>query len=95
MFSPYRNEIYELIAPTKQQQHNFFKSLLIDACLKSPRTQRHRPETPLPLPKAPTPPPMPLSEEQKQKMFEVEEHTLRELRIFLREICKKLANNRL
>ncbi|GJQ79234.1 hypothetical protein Trydic_g5478 [Trypoxylus dichotomus] len=95
VFSQYRNETYELNTPTEEERYNFFKPLLIDSCLKLPRSQRFRPKTPPMLPRAPTPVPEPLSEEQKQKIFETEEHTLRELRIFLREICKKLANNRL
>ncbi|KRT86288.1 hypothetical protein AMK59_2173 [Oryctes borbonicus] len=95
IFSQYRNEIYELRTPTEEQRYNFFKPLLIDSCLKHPRPLRVRPKTPPILQRAPTPAPEPLSEEQKQKIFETEEHTLRELRIFLREICKKLANNRL
>ncbi|KAI4468299.1 aaa domain-containing [Holotrichia oblita] len=95
VFSSYRNEIYELTTPTEEQRRNFFRPLLTDSCLKQPRSPRFRPKTPPSLPRAPTPAPAPLSEAQKQKVFETEEHTLRELRIFLREICKKLANNRL
>lgn len=47
------------------------------------------------LPVAPPPEPAKLTEEELQKLYAKEEHTLRELRIFLREACAKLARNRL
>ena len=73
----------------------FFKGLLFDACLRQPRPPRLKATTPPPLSRAPTPPPPPIPEEKMKKLFEQEERTLRELRIFLRDMCKKLANNRL
>lgn len=50
---------------------------------------------PLPeLPLAPPPSPPKLTETQLQSIYNKEENTLRELRIFLRQICAKLARNR-
>lgn len=95
VFSHYRKEIFELCPPSAESRREFFRPLLIDACLRAPKPPRVRPKTPPPLPKAPTPPPTPMTEEQAKKLFEQEERTLRELRIFLRDMCKKLANNRL
>lgn len=46
------------------------------------------------LPLAPDPEPKKLTEEEKRVIFDKEEVSLRELRIFLREICAKLARNR-
>jgi hypothetical protein len=46
------------------------------------------------LPLAPPPEPVKLTEEELKALYEKEEGTLRELRIFLREICAKLARNR-
>ena len=46
------------------------------------------------LPVAPTPPPRQLTELELQKVREDEENTLRELRIFLREIHTKLLVDR-
>jgi hypothetical protein len=46
------------------------------------------------LPLAPPPQPVKLTEEELKALYEKEEATLRELRIFLREICAKLARNR-
>lgn len=78
-----------------EARREFFKPLLIDACQMPPKPQRARPTTPPPLPRAPTPPPTPMTEEQAKRLYEQEERTLRELRIFLRDMCKKLATNRL
>lgn len=50
---------------------------------------------PLPeLPLAPPPAPPKLTESQLQAIYNEEENTLRELRIFLRQICAKLARNK-
>ncbi|KAL1514100.1 hypothetical protein ABEB36_003418 [Hypothenemus hampei] len=95
VFSTYRNEIQEILPPDEEARRIFFKYLLLDICLKSVKPTRDRPKTPPPLPRAPTPPPAPISEDQARKIYETEEHTLRELRIFLRDMCKKLANNKL
>lgn len=95
MFSLYRKEVVELHAPNAETRRQFYKPLIIDGSLQQPRSNRERPRTPPPLPRAPTPPPSPLTEQQKKKLYETEEHTLRELRIFLRDMCKKLANNKL
>lgn len=95
MFSIYRKEIVEVQLPTAEARRMFYKPLIINGSLQQPRNARERPKTPPPLPRAPTPPPTPLTEAQKKKLYEMEEHTLRELRIFLRDMCKKLANNKL
>lgn len=95
IFSPYRQEIFEIKPSNHETRRLFFKPLLIGISLQPPRPTRERPKSPPPLPRAPTPPPPPISEEQAQKLYETEEHTLRELRIFLRDMCKKLANNKL
>ncbi|KAF7283951.1 hypothetical protein GWI33_022776 [Rhynchophorus ferrugineus] len=95
VFSQYRNEVFEIKPPVTEARRLFFKPLIIDSSLQPPRATRERPNTPPQLPRAPTPPPPPLSEEDARKLYETEEHTLRELRIFLRDMCKKLANNKL
>lgn len=46
------------------------------------------------LPVAPPPSPPKLTESQLKDLYDKEENTLRELRIFLRQICTKLANNK-
>ncbi|CAG9830242.1 unnamed protein product [Diabrotica balteata] len=95
LFSYYRKEVIEVAAPTADLRRLFYKPLIIESSLKPVKNARELPKTPPPLPRAPTPPPLPLDEKQTKKLYEEEEHTLRELRIFLRDMCKKLANNRL
>ncbi|CAH0551689.1 unnamed protein product [Brassicogethes aeneus] len=95
IFSVYRKEVHRVEVPSAESRSAFFKPLIIDSVLRPPRVFRERPKSPPPLPRAPTPPPTPLTELQSQKLYETEEHTLRELRIFLRDICRKLANNKL
>ncbi|XP_057664166.1 ATPase family AAA domain-containing protein 2-like isoform X2 [Diorhabda carinulata] len=95
LFSYYRKEVLELKPPSVESRRQFFKPLIVDGSLKPVKKARELPRTPPPLPRAPTPPPLPLNEEQSKKLHDEEEHTLRELRIFLRDMCKKLANNKL
>ncbi|KAF5307164.1 hypothetical protein FQR65_LT00680 [Abscondita terminalis] len=95
IFSHYRKEVYQVNRPNAEARRAFFKPLLIEACLKPMQQSRKRVSTPPPLPRAPTPPPTPISEATAKKLYEQEERTLRELRIFLRDMCKKLANNKL
>ncbi|KAH1015165.1 hypothetical protein HUJ05_012934 [Dendroctonus ponderosae] len=83
-----------LAAADAEARRQFFRNI-IDICLRPIREARDRPVTPPSLPREDTPPPIQLTEEQAQKLYETEEHTLRELRIFLRDMCKKLANNKL
>ncbi|XP_023313118.1 ATPase family AAA domain-containing protein 2 isoform X1 [Anoplophora glabripennis] len=95
IFSHYRNEVMEVEPPNCEIRRFFYKPLIIDSSLRLPRQPRERPKTPPPLLRAPTPPPPPLNEEECRKLYDKEEHTLRELRIFLRDMCKKLASNKL
>lgn len=46
------------------------------------------------LPVAPPPPPRELSEQEQQKLEEQEEDTLRELRLFLRDVTNRLAQDK-
>lgn len=95
IFSCYRKEVIQINPANADTRKEFFKPLLIDACRRPPKLPRARQETPPPLPRAPTPPPTPLTEQQSKKLYEQEEKTMRELRIFLRDMCKKLATNKL
>lgn len=95
LFSYYRKEVLELKPPSVESRRQFFKPLIVHSSLKPVKKPRELPRMPPPLPRAPTPPPLPLNEEQSKKLHDEEEHTLRELRIFLRDMCKKLASNRL
>lgn len=46
------------------------------------------------LPVAPPPPPRQLTEEETQKLEEQEEDTLRELRLFLRDVTNRLSQDK-
>lgn len=46
------------------------------------------------LPVAPPPPPRQLTEEETQKLEEQEENTLRELRLFLRDVTNRLSQDK-
>lgn len=79
----------------QSQREAFFTPLIITASMKPTKPPKVRPKTPPPLPRAPTPPLEPLTETELKKIYDKEEETLRELRIFLRDMCKKLASNRM
>uniref|UniRef100_A0A1B6EE35 Tat-binding homolog 7 n=2 Tax=Clastoptera arizonana TaxID=38151 RepID=A0A1B6EE35_9HEMI len=93
LFSKYRSEVYRIKNPNVTQIEQFFRPLFFVITLKPPPPPRRK--GPLEeLPVAPPPSPPKLSEEQLKVIYDKEENTLRELRIFLRQICAKLARNK-
>lgn len=80
--------------PTEEERSEFFRPLLTEEPLKEP------PPPPVPeeeweeLPEAPLPTPTPTTSKDMEELYNAEEHRLRELRLFLRDICAKLARNR-
>ncbi|XP_050522030.1 ATPase family AAA domain-containing protein 2-like isoform X2 [Daktulosphaira vitifoliae] len=82
---------YMIPNPSKKAIHALYTELICKA-LKPPKIIE--PETVEDLPLAPTPSPPKLSEAELKKIICQEENTLRELRIFLRDICAKLARNK-
>ncbi|XP_066902229.1 ATPase family AAA domain-containing protein 2 isoform X2 [Halyomorpha halys] len=93
VFSSYRGEVFRCKFPSPQQKEAFFRPLFRIRALKRPPPPVKAKEVEE-LKLAPPPPPPKLSEEQMKAMYEDEEKTLRELRIFLRQICSKLARNK-
>jgi len=69
-----------------------FYSVLLDKALTPPAIIDHLCLEELPIAPVPTPPK--LSEGELKNLICQEENTLRELRIFLRDICAKLARNK-
>lgn len=67
-------------------------SILVDKALTPPAIPEKLSLEELPIAPAPTPPK--LSEVELKNIICQEENTLRELRIFLRDICAKLARNK-
>ncbi|XP_076622694.1 ATPase family AAA domain-containing protein 2B isoform X2 [Colletes latitarsis] len=94
LFSELRGEVYLMKTPTADQRSKFFRHIFMVQSLKLPKIKDDKVEVLEELPLAPDPMPMKLTEEEKKVMYEKQEVSLRELRIFLREICAKLARNR-
>ncbi|KYM86428.1 ATPase family AAA domain-containing protein 2, partial [Atta colombica] len=94
LFSELRGEVYSMKTPTTEQRTKFFRPIFVIQCLRQPQIKSNKVEVLETLPLAPDPLPKKLTEEEKQIMYEKDEISLRELRIFLREICAKLARNR-
>ncbi|XP_068988018.1 ATPase family AAA domain-containing protein 2-like isoform X3 [Bombus flavifrons] len=94
LFSELRSEVYSMKTPTAEQRSKFFRPIFMVQSLKPPKIKDDKVEVLEELPLAPDPLPKKLTEEEKKIIYEKEEVSLRELRIFLREICAKLARNR-
>ncbi|KAK7872821.1 hypothetical protein R5R35_006699 [Gryllus longicercus] len=93
LFSEFRGEVLTMHNPQPHEREMFFRPLLLVETARIPRIQKKHEALPE-LPLAPPPEPPKLSEEELKKVYDKEERALRELRIFLREICSKLARNR-
>ncbi|KAL0171452.1 hypothetical protein M9458_031763, partial [Cirrhinus mrigala] len=73
----------------------FFEDLILNQAAKAPVSKREAVLQALEvLPVAPPPPPRQLSEQEMQKLEEQEENTLRELRLFLRDVTNRLAQDK-
>ena len=94
LFSVLRGEVHSIAGPTEEQRTKFFKPIFSVQSLRQPQIKKKNVEVLQELPLAPDPEPKKLTEEEKRILYEKEEISLRELRIFLREICAKLARNR-
>jgi len=94
LFSELREEVYSMKSPTTEQRMKFFRPIFLVQSLRQSQIKSNKVEVLETLPLAPDPLPKKLTEEEKQIIYEKDEVSLRELRIFLREICAKLARNR-
>uniref|UniRef100_A0A8C1SJM5 ATPase family AAA domain-containing protein 2 n=1 Tax=Cyprinus carpio TaxID=7962 RepID=A0A8C1SJM5_CYPCA len=73
----------------------FFEDLILNQAAKAPASKREAVLQALEvLPAAPPLPPRQISEQELQKLEEQEEDTLRELRLFLRDITNRLAQDK-
>ncbi|XP_028984073.1 ATPase family AAA domain-containing protein 2-like isoform X2 [Betta splendens] len=88
-------EVFHLLVPTSRERRNFFEDLILNQAVRSPvsktKAVRHALEV---LPIATPPPPRQLTEEETQKLEEQEEDTLRELRLFLRDVTNRLSQDK-
>ncbi|NWI65727.1 ATAD2 protein, partial [Todus mexicanus] len=88
-------EVFKVRLPSKEERRAFFEDLVLNQATKRPVSKNNAAWRPLEvLPVAPPPKPRPLTEEEIRRLEEQEEDTLRELRIFLRDVTHRLAVDR-
>uniref|UniRef100_A0A672S2B6 ATPase family AAA domain containing 2 n=1 Tax=Sinocyclocheilus grahami TaxID=75366 RepID=A0A672S2B6_SINGR len=88
-------EVFDVPLPSREERHRFFEDLILNQAAKAPASKRDAVLQALEvLPVSPPPPPRQLSEQEMQKLEEEEEGTLRELRLFLRDVTNRLAQDK-
>ncbi|KAK5615379.1 hypothetical protein CRENBAI_002181, partial [Crenichthys baileyi] len=87
-------EVVLLCPPGEQEKRNFFSDLLLVQAARPPPRPRNTERCEEVLAVAETPAPRVLSEEEKRRLAEQEDNTLRELRLFLRDVTKRLATDK-
>lgn len=94
LFSEETGQVFLVEDPTFSERKCFFSDVL-DKSLQLPKPKESKRDRDLEvLPFAPTPPPRQLSEAELSKARQDEENTMRELRIFLRDVHTKLITDR-
>ncbi|KAM4704921.1 ATPase family AAA domain-containing protein 2 [Rhinophrynus dorsalis] len=92
MFLDDYGEVFHVKHPSKEERRAFFEDLILNQAAKPPtnikKAVMHALEV---LPVAPPPEPRPLTAEELKRLEEQEENTLRELRLFLRDVSHRLA----
>ncbi|XP_075525041.1 ATPase family AAA domain-containing protein 2-like isoform X1 [Dermacentor variabilis] len=91
LFGP--SEVLEMVPPTEAERRSFFAPVFTKAATP-PRPKRPPPEQMPALPAAPPPEPRKLTPSELERLRQQEEATLRELRLFLRDILTKLMRDR-
>ncbi|XP_041798159.1 ATPase family AAA domain-containing protein 2-like isoform X2 [Chelmon rostratus] len=88
-------EVFQVQVPTSRERRNFFEDLILNQAAKAPASKKkavlHALEV---LPVAPPPPRPQLTQEETQRLEEQEEDTLRELRLFLRDVTNRLSQEK-
>ncbi|NXW14840.1 ATAD2 protein, partial [Circaetus pectoralis] len=88
-------EVFKVQLPSQDERRMFFEDLVVNQVAKPPASQNNAARQPLEvLPVAPPPKPLQLTEEEIRRLEEQEEDTLRELRIFLRDVTGRLVVDR-
>ncbi|KAM9616811.1 ATPase family AAA domain-containing protein 2B isoform 5-T6 [Morphnus guianensis] len=88
-------EVFYIQRPSEEDRLRFFKGLILDeAAMPPPRRKQAALRALEVLPLALPCPTRELSEAEKQRMEDQEENTLRELRLFLRDVTKRLATDK-
>lgn len=94
MFQQSYGEVVTLSPPAEEDRRRFFSDLLLIQAARAPPRLRSRARCLEVLPVAEAPGPRVLSAEEQRRLFEQEENTLRELRLFLRDVTKRLATDK-
>uniref|UniRef100_A0A670Y9N3 ATPase family AAA domain-containing protein 2 n=1 Tax=Pseudonaja textilis TaxID=8673 RepID=A0A670Y9N3_PSETE len=88
-------EVFYIQRPSKEDRLKFFQELVLNQASMPPPRRKHTAVSDMEvLPLALPPPNRQLSETEKQRMEDQEENTLRELRLFLRDVTKRLATDK-
>ncbi|XP_075561822.1 ATPase family AAA domain-containing protein 2-like [Pelecanus crispus] len=88
-------EVFKIQLPNNEERRTFFEDLIMNQAAKPPASKNTTAWRTLEvLPVAPPPKPRQLTEEEMRQLEEQEEDTLRELRIFLRDVTDRLAVDR-
>ncbi|XP_048794031.1 ATPase family AAA domain-containing protein 2B isoform X5 [Lagopus muta] len=88
-------EVFYIQKPSEEDRLRFFRGLILDeAAMPPPRRKQAALRAMEVLPLALPSPARELSEAEKQRMEDQEENTLRELRLFLRDVTKRLATDK-
>ncbi|XP_052559918.1 ATPase family AAA domain-containing protein 2 isoform X2 [Tympanuchus pallidicinctus] len=95
LFNSDFGEVFNIQSPSEDERKHFFEDLILNQAAKPPASRRKAAGQTLEvLPVAPPPEPRPLTEEEMKCLEEQEKNTLRELRIFLRDVTHRLAVDR-
>ncbi|XP_040848837.1 ATPase family AAA domain-containing protein 2B isoform X1 [Ochotona curzoniae] len=85
-------EVLYIQRPIEEDRRKFFQELILNQASMAPPRRKHTALCAMEvLPLALPSPPRQLSESEKTRMEDQEENTLRELRLFLRDVTKRLA----
>ncbi|XP_062347452.1 ATPase family AAA domain-containing protein 2 [Cinclus cinclus] len=88
-------EVFKIQWPTCAERRSFFEDLVMKQAAEPPVSKNNSARQPLEvLPVAPPPKPRQLTEEEIKQLEEQEEDTLRELRIYLRDVTHRLVIDR-
>uniref|UniRef100_A0A8C9UWU0 ATPase family AAA domain-containing protein 2 n=1 Tax=Spermophilus dauricus TaxID=99837 RepID=A0A8C9UWU0_SPEDA len=88
-------EVLYIQRPIEEDRRKFFQELILNQASMPPPRRKHTALCAMEvLPLALPSPPRQLSESEKNRMEDQEENTLRELRLFLRDVTKRLATDK-
>ncbi|KAM7334892.1 hypothetical protein ACRRTK_005369 [Alexandromys fortis] len=88
-------EVLYIQRPIEEDRRKFFQELILHQASLAPPRRKHTALCAMEvLPLALPSPPRQLSESEKNRMEDQEENTLRELRLFLRDVTKRLATDK-